>query len=51
MKLNAHHVAVLDGRGEGLDVVRNGRSVRGDWGFVGMREVDKLARFDACKKS
>ena len=51
MKLHAHHVAALDRRREWLDVMRDGRGVGCDGSFVGVREVDVLARLDSGKKT
>ncbi len=51
MELHAHDVAALDGRGEGLDVVRDGGRVGRDRRLVGMREVDKFAGFDSGQQA
>ena len=50
MKLHAHHVAALDGGCKGLNVVRDGRGVGCNGSFVGVGEVDELARLDAGKE-
>ena len=51
MELHAHDIAALDGCGKGLDVGRNGRSIRGYRCPEGMRKVHVLARVNSAEQA
>src|SRR5580658_9273405 len=51
MKLHAHRVAALHGRGEWFDVMSDCRGIRRNRSLIGMSKVDELAGFDADKKT
>jgi hypothetical protein len=51
MELHAENIVPLDCCGEGFDVMRDGRCVCGGGSFVGVREVNILARLNISEET